>query len=204
MSLTKKPQYFPVKITDKMIAQRVALALRHEHVRVGAMLKHIEAVTGIPAKTASKWIEGHYSPKSRHLLTLATYYPEVLRAICEMMGIESVWQHAVQIGLIDAMRSQLNARWKKWKKPATIGDKLVTIHACVDRHLTGQMNHRQLWFLGQLQQGHEMHLQNLLDVWNIHQRTAKRDLAGMMEARVIVARRFGRNCRYELSNRYSS
>lgn len=198
MSFTKNPQNFPLKITDKMIAQKVASALRQEHAHVSAMLKHIEAVTGIPAKTASKWIEGHYAPKSRHLLALLAHYPEVLRAVCEMTGMESVWHHAVQVGVVDSMRVQLDARWKRWKKPPSIGDKLVTIHVCVDRHLTGQMNHRQLWFLGQLQQGHEMHIQNLMDVWGIHQRTAKRDLSGMMEAKVIVPVRSGRTCRYTL------
>ena len=43
-----------------------------------------------------------------------------------------------------------------------------------------------------------MHLQNLMDVWDIHQRTAKRDLSGLMEAKVIVAKWSGRKCRYEL------
>ena len=194
MSFTKKPQYFPLKITDKMIAQNVALALRQEHAHVSAMLKHIEAVTGIPAKTASKWVDGHYAPKSRHLLTLMACYPEVLHAICDIAGMESLWQHAVQMGLVDAMRMQLDARWKRWNKPPSIGDKLVTIHVCVDRDLTGQMNHRQLWFLGQLQQGHEMHIGDLIDVWGIHVRTAKRDIAGLLELKLLNAKRLGRKC----------
>lgn len=181
-----------------MIAQNVASALRQEHAHISAMLKHIEAVTGIPAKTASKWIEGHYAPKSRHLLTLMACYPEVLRAICEMAAMESLWQHKVQMGLVDTMRTQLDARWKRWNKSPSIGDKLVTIHVCVDRHLTGQMNHRQLWFLGQLQQRHEVHVGNLVDVWGIHVRTAKRDIAGLLESKLVNTKRSGRKCIYEL------
>ena len=198
MSFTKKPQYFPLKITDKMIAQNVALALRQEHAHVSAMLKHIEAVTGIPAKTASKWVDGHYAPKSRHLLALMTCYPEVLRAICDIAGMESLWQHAVQMGLVNAMRTQLDTRLKRWQQSPAIEDKFVPIHVRVDARIAVQLNQRQLWYLGQLQQGEQMIASNIVETWRVHSKTARRDVKGLLEAKLIVAIKSGRSHRYEL------
>lgn len=68
----------------------------------------------------------------------------------------------------------------------------------VDRHHVGQMNQRQLWFLGQLQQAHEVHLDDLIKVWLVHERTAKRDIAGLLGAKLLLAVRSGRKCRYQL------
>ena len=199
MSFTKKPQYFPPKITDKMIAQNVAEALRYEHAHISAMLKHIEAVTGIPAKTVSKWIEGHYAPKSRHLLTLMACYPEVLHAICDIAGMKSLWQHAVQMGLVDTMRTQLDTRWKRWQQSPAIGDKFVPIHVRVDARIAVQLNQRQLWFLGNLQQGGKMVAANIVETWCVHAKTARRDVKGLLEAKLVVAIRAGRTNQFKLS-----
>ena len=182
-------------ITDAIIAKKMSSALRREHEDVHSAIKHIERITGINGLTASNWYKGRYAPKSSYLLILARHYPEVLRTLVMLLGMEPLWQYAVSLGLPETMHSKLN---EKRNQRSAIGDKPVTIHVRVDRHLTGQMNHRQLWFLGQLQLGNEMHIQNLMDVWDIHQRTAKRDLSGMMGAKVIVAIRLGRTCRYKL------
>jgi Fic family protein len=168
-----------------MIAEHVSSALRREHVNISAALKHIEGITSIPAKTASKWYEGKYAPKSRHLLTLAAHYPEVLQAVCELMGMGSVWRQAVRMGVVESMRAQLNERWEKWNKLSMKRDKFVLIRVQVDAHTAVQLNQRQLWFLGQMQQGYIMRAENLVDTWRIHAKTARRDLKGLLEAELI-------------------
>ncbi|MFN9114968.1 MAG: hypothetical protein ACK5XN_33320, partial [Bacteroidota bacterium] len=64
--------------------------------------------------------KGKYAPKSRHLLTLASHYPEVLQAVCELMGMGAVWRQAVSMRIIETMRARLqggksgiNCRWKR-------------------------------------------------------------------------------------------
>ena len=192
MSFTQKPQNFPAKITDKILAQHIAAALRQEHANINAMLKHIEAITGIPAKTACKWIDGQYAPKSRHLLILAACYPEVLRIICETMGMESIWQHALQAGIVDAMRAQLDARWNRWQNRSSIGDKFVLIRVRVDARFATQLNQRQLWFLGELQQGNQMQIADIVRTWHVHAKTAQRDIKGLSVAKIIVITKTGR------------
>ncbi|MDX2094443.1 MAG: hypothetical protein SFW64_00645 [Alphaproteobacteria bacterium] len=187
------------KITDKMIAKRVSDALRHEHADIHSVIKQIERITGINALTASNWYKGRYAPKARHLLMLASYYPQVLYAVCEMMAAAPVWQDEIDAQVVKAMQQHLEQRWHGWKKSPPIGDRSVTIRVHVDRHYAGQMNQRQLWFLGQLQQGHAIHIEDLMAVWGIHERTAKRDVSGLLTAGLIIAARSGRTCRYQLS-----
>lgn len=198
MSFSKKDHYFPCTISDEMIAKSVAAALRQEHANISAALKHIEGVTGIPAKTASKWYTGRYAPKSRHLLILAAHYPEVLQAVCELMGMDAVWRHAVSARLVETMRSQLNARWEKWNKSSMEMDKFVLIRVRLDAHKAIQLNQRQLWFLGQLQQGYTMRAEDLVDTWHVHAKTARRDVKGLEEAHLISSTKRGGQRWYQL------
>lgn len=199
MSPVRNDRYLLPKITDAMIAKRVSEALRQEHANVHAAVKQIERITGISAMTARHWYDGIYAPKSRHLLMLAVFYPQVLYAVCEMMSADPMLQHGVDPHAAQAMQSHLEKQWRGWKKPDPIGDRSVTIRVRVDRHYAGQMNQRQLWFVGQLQQGHEVHIDDLMNTWAIHQRTAKRDIAGLLGAKLVVALRSGRKCRYILA-----
>ena len=191
MSFTKKDHYLPCGISDEMIAEHVSAALRQEHANISAALKHIEGITGIPAKTASKWYKGEYAPKSRHLLTLAAHYPEVLQAVCELMGMGAVWRQAVRLGVVKIMRARLNERWEKWNKLPMKEDKFVLIRVRVDAHTAVQLNQRQLWFLGQLQQAFRMRSEDIVDTWRVHGKTAGRDVKGLQEAGLIKAVKHG-------------
>ena len=198
MPTTKKDHYFPCIISDEMIAKSIAAALRQEHANISAALKHIEGVTGIPAKTASKWYKGQYAPKSRHLLTLASHYPEVLQAVCELMGMGVVWRQAVGARVVETMRSRLDERWEKWNKLSMEKDKFVLIRVRLDAHKAVQLNQRQLWFLGQLQQGYKMRAEDLVDTWHVHAKTARRDINGLQEACSISSTKYGGYRWYEL------
>ena len=198
MSPVRNDRYLLPKITDAMIAKRVSEALRQEHANVHAAVKQIERITGISAMTARHWYDGVYAPKSRHLLMLAVFYPQVLYAVCEMMSADSILQHGVDPHAAKAMQSHLEKQWDGWKKPEPIGDRSVTIRVRIDRRHTRQINQRQLWFLGQLQQGHEIHTDDLVTTWVVHQRTAKRDIAGLIDAKLVQTIRVGRKCCYKL------
>jgi hypothetical protein len=78
-------------------------------------------------------------------------------------------------------------------------DKFVLIRVRVDAHIAMQLNQRQLWFLGQLQQGYRMHIYELMVMWRVHMKTAKRDAAGLLQTGLIRAVKQGRQCHYELA-----
>ncbi len=197
MSPVRNDRYLLPQITDSMIAKRVSEALRQEHENVHGAVKQIERITGINALTARHWYDGVYAPKSRHLLMLAVYYPQVLYAVCEIMSPETISKNGIDIHAAKAMQSHLERHWQGWKKPEATGDRSVTIRVRIYRHYAGQMNQRQLWFLGQLQQGHSMHVDDLVETWSVHSRTAKRDIAGLVESGLVCAIRSGRKCSYQ-------
>lgn len=198
MSPVRNDRYLLPKITDEIIAKRVSDALRQEHKNVHAAIKQIERITGIKALTARHWYDGVYAPKSRHLLMLAVYYPQVLYAVCEIMSPETISSNGIDMHAAKAMQTHLERHWEGWKKPQAIGDRSVTIRVRVDRQYAGQLNQRQLWFLGQLQQGMAIHAGDLVKTWDVHIRTAKRDIAGLLESKLVNAKRSGRKCSYEL------
>ena len=187
MSLPKKDHYFPRQISDAIVAEYVSAALRQEHSDISAALKHIERITGIPATTARKWYKGKYAPKSRYLLSLAMHYPDVLQAICELMGFGDLWREVIRPRVEDDMRARLDAKRGKWKKTSSVTDKFVLICVRVDARTAVQLNQRQLWFLGQLQQGYKMRAKDLVNTWRVHAKTAGRDVKGLQEAGLIHA-----------------
>lgn len=172
-------------LTDEMIARQVCSALRHEHANTTAALKHIERITGIPAATAGKWYGGRYAPRSRHLLTLAAHYPEVLRLVLEFMGVEALWQEAIHLHVVERMRAQLDSRLHGWHSASRYRERFVLIRAHIDACLALQLNQRQLWFLGQLQQGYDLPTDALAQTWQVHTRTARRDIRGLLQAELI-------------------
>ena len=112
-----------------------------------------------------------------------------------LLGMEPLWHHAVSLGLVETMHSKLN---KKMSQRSAIGDKFVPIHVQVDARIAVQLNQRQLWFLGQLQQGDKMVAASIVENWHVHSKTAGRDVKGLLEAKLVVAMRIGRMKRYEL------
>ncbi len=79
-----------------------------------------------------------------------------------------------------------------------IVDKSVLIYVRVDAHIAVQLNQRQLWFLGQLQQGYKISSEELVNMWRVHSKTAGRDVKGLQEAGLIHCVKHAKQRRYEL------
>lgn len=87
----------------------------------------------------------------------------------------------------------LNTTWKTGNKfgneTATTGqiysDNSVTINVTIPSSLAGLLNHRQLWFLGRLQQGWLPNAENIESVWRVSLRTARRDIALLTDIGLI-------------------
>ncbi|MFN9114969.1 MAG: hypothetical protein ACK5XN_33325 [Bacteroidota bacterium] len=77
-------------------------------------------------------------------------------------------------------------------------DKFVLIRVRLDAHKAVQLNQRQLWFLGQLQQGYKMRAEDLVDTWHVHSKTAGRDVKTLQEANLISSSKHGGYRWYEL------
>ncbi|MDE3015748.1 MAG: hypothetical protein KGI29_02360 [Pseudomonadota bacterium] len=185
MSVTKKGHSGHSGITNKILGKMVRAALLEAHADMSASLRHIARNTGISYSTVGKWYKYEYTPKSNHLLIIASLYPQVLQMLLEHMGFGSLWQEAMRMGIVETMRTRLDEKCKNRNKLSMERDKFVHIYVRVDAHTAVQLNQRQLWFLGQLQQGYIMHAGNLVDTWQIHAKTARRDLKGLLKAGLI-------------------
>jgi len=182
-----------------MIVKRISAALRYEHAAITAAIKQIGKITGIEDNTASRWYAGKYAPKSRHLLMLSAHFPQMLQAVCELMVMSAVWQEAVRMGVVEMMRGRLDEKYKNWKKPSSEVDNFVHIRVRVDARKAGQLNQRQLWFLGEVQHGRKMYARDLVRTWHVHAKTAGRDVKGLLKAELIRPVNRCRACWYEES-----
>ena len=163
-------------LTEETMAQQLALALRVEHAHTDAVVKRIARATGLNSLTIRKWYEARNTPKVAHLMLLAQSYPAVRLLVLEWLGILPADAHQI-----------LSLRIP----PATPSNPIYTpdhvgINVQVPLKLEGILNHRQLWFLGQLQNGAIMKAADLTKIWGITPRTTERDLAGLLAAGAII------------------
>lgn len=183
MSLKNKDKVFTVKITDQMVAVQVANALRAEQSESTAAMKNISNLTGINLPTISKWYNGINAPKSSHLLTLARIYPAVLRILLEMIGREDLWALCKEYSIPEKMNKAAN---RIPPKIDIYSAKSVTINVMLNSQMAGQFNPRQLWFLLQLQQESRVTCNDIVSIWKVTLRTARRDIAGLEEAGMVA------------------
>ncbi len=168
--------------------------MRKEHAKSDAAVKRIERITGANSNSIKKWISGRHAPKSGHLLLLAKSYPHILRMVLELIGRSDVWDICAQQSIPQKM---LANSLRKTVEKRVYYDRFVGVNVVVDSHIAGQFNQRQLWFLGKLQQGHKLKTNDIAPVWRVTARTAQRDIAGLMEARLIQFTGAPRNGHYQ-------
>jgi len=180
MSPRKNRKTLLNRIDDEFIAIAVSKALHQEYTELTTAIKWIERITGIEAETASKWYRGLHTPKSAHLLMLAAQYPEVLHALCELIGMDDLWHAAIRDNIPQSMRSRLTKKYPMHR--GIRSGKFVTPKVDSGTKTSIKFNQRQVWFLEQLQQGYKLQTKDIMILWDVHKRTAKRDVAGLSVA----------------------
>lgn len=158
---------------DPTMAQQVALALRLEHANTDAVVKRIARTTGMSCATVRKWYEARNTPKVSHLMLLARTYPKVQTLVSQWMTCEPCESESM--------------RWLNQAKLAPIyTPDHVGINVRLPNKVAGILNHRQLWFIAQLQLGISVRGRDLRKVWHLTTRTAERDLARLVAIKAIV------------------
>lgn len=196
MSSIEKDQVLLEEITDQMVAALVANALHAEHVDTNAVIKRIGRLTGANLHSIRKWYQGLNAPKSAHLLMLAKIYPNVLRRMLETIGRYDAWELCTENEIPEKMEST----FYKSSNRDIYSIKFVTINVVVDARVADQFNHRQLWFLGQLQRGNKVKADDIATIWHVALVTAKRDVAGLIKARMIAFMGARKNGWYIVAN----
>jgi hypothetical protein len=185
MSFSKIDQVFPLRlhaISDAELAKIVAHALRHDFGETPSSIKHIGKLTGANLRTIKNWYDAGNVPSAGHLLLLARSSTTLLRFILEQIGGGDLWD---AFDLLEGGENQSPEPQKVSQSLTIYGDNFVTISVSMDRNKVNEFNLRQLWFLGQVQHGKTLRLNDFCKVWDVTLRTAKRDAALLIEKRAI-------------------
>lgn len=185
MSYPKMDRLFPLensRLTEVELALRIATALRDDFDDFSSSIKHIGQQTGANLRAIKNWIDARNAPSSIHLLALARISPSTLRIVLEQVGGSD---------LFDAFEL-LSPRPKSKKMtskniiPLTIySAENCTINVSIAREVASKTNQRQLWFLGHLQQRRQLKARDIVVYWRVSTRTAKTDLARMIQMGLI-------------------
>jgi hypothetical protein len=160
---------------NREIAHRIAVALRADYGNKYSSIKQISKHTQASLSTIKKWFDGHNPPNSANLITLARRSPSVLRVVLELIENPtelSVKKEVPPTAVIAAL-------------PAFYSEKSFGINVRVDFAVGSQLNARQLWFLGLLQQDHKLKAEHIAVTWCVTHRTGESDIAELMRLKLV-------------------
>jgi hypothetical protein len=182
MSNQKIDQNLPIILDDQTVAVMVANALREEHQNDTSSVKKIGQITGVSLHTINKWYRAVNAPNSANLLTLAQHYPAILKGLLVLLGRYDIWELCVVNNIPEIMSSRSqNSR----SRQSVYEDKYVHINVFLKYNIAIKLNHRQLWFIGQLQLGKKLKANDISKLWLVSIKTANRDIAAILEHKII-------------------
>ncbi len=185
MSVSKNDQVFPKKTStevERKIALAVSRALRQDYSELTSAVKWIGRKTGAHPRAIRNWYEARNAPNSVHLLLLARSSAHVLRILLELIERVDLAEFSER-GFSEP--EILDHTLKKILMPKFYSEKDFTIKVSVPPEVAYQLNQRQLWFLGILQQGLDARASDIASVWHVTTRTAKFDIAELIKLKLI-------------------
>lgn len=185
MSFSKMDQVFPSKLgrlSETEFAEIVAHALRHDFGETPSAIKHIGKLTGANLRTIKNWYKAGNMPSSVHLLLLGKSSSTLLKFILEQLGGGDL-RDAFE--LLNGHMTGTKGELKFSSDGGIYSDNFVTINVIVETSDIYDLNQRQLWFLGQLQKDLKLKAEDISEIWKVTLRTAKRDVAVLIEKKII-------------------
>lgn len=166
---------------EQKIAIKVAEILRHEYEGIASPVKNISLKTGVAPATIKKWYSGQNPPRLAHFLILAQNYPPILQVLLEAIGGPDLWDAFTLLG---SKLKTVSEDSTKQSRQVYSAEKLhYKYRDATANHR--QAEQRQVWFLEQLQRGQQLRADDIRVRWNVSARTAKTDIATMIELKLI-------------------
>lgn len=159
---------------ERELSQKIRNILRQEYKDVASPVKHISLKTGINAETVKKWHKNQNAPSAGHLILLARHYPAILKAML------SLSESSVSTDILQYCRGFIKDSDQK-----DDGAIFCTINVTISLNIANRLNQRQLWFLGMIQQGYDMKVEQIIETWNVSSRTAKYDISSLKKSNLI-------------------
>lgn len=197
----KLPPWKGVLATRQVYAQTMAELLRKEHGDSHRAIKQIMRQTHASERAVKHWLSGQYGPNTVYFLRLVVSSP-VIRAF--ILGLIEGPVAAKLSGPVDryalgAARAAYAAGEIAGGKPAASRGRNDPIDA-PDRDLLNdpdrpELNERQYWFLARVEEGSRCGASEIMALWQVSLKTARRDIATLKTANLICyvgSRRKGR------------
>jgi hypothetical protein len=185
MAKTKGDHIWSYKIDNRQeqkIGEKVAEILREEYTGRASPMKNISLKTGISPDTIRKWYSGRKTPYLEHFLILAQNYPAILRMFLEATGHDYLVPHIRP----QEQGSRTTEQLARPVKPQSEVENSFHIHIDISPRIASALNHRQLWFLGILQQYQQAKAAAICVQWpSITNRTARNDVAKLVKMNLV-------------------
>lgn len=166
---------------EQKIAIKVAEILRHEYEGIASPVKNISLKTGVAPATIKKWYSGRNPPRLTHFLILAQNYPSILQVLLEAIGGPDLWDAFTLLG--NKLKPPQEGQ-SRYIERIYSAEKLHYKYQDVTANRR-QAEQRRVWFLEQLQQGQQLKFDDIVIRWKVSPRTAKSDIAAMVELKLI-------------------
>ena len=185
-------------------AKTVAELLRKEHEDSHGIIKRLMRQTGASEKSVKHWLSAQHGPDTIYFLRLVVSSP-VIRAF--VSGL--VEGRNADLSTYSAECSSLAAAREAYRLGVVAsGRQAVPVRGNDPEHVLEhdpvnvpdhwELNERQRWFLLRLEQGSRCRATDIVSVWNVSLKTARRDIGGLQQAQLVEyvgSRRKGRYCR---------
>ncbi len=161
----------------------MASALRYDYGDLPSAVKQIGIQTGESLRAIRNWYEGRHAPSSVHLLRLARSSPRILQLVLEQIGGAELAEafSLLENSLVSREDSQIPVH-----QGQIYSEKNCTINDAEKREAIESLNHRQRWFIEQLQTaGRSVRTNEICLRWKVSIRTAKSDIARMALLKLI-------------------
>lgn len=167
---------------ERQITHNIREILRSHYQDFPSALKWLCARTDVRPRTARNWYEGCNPPSSGNLVVLARSYPAILRMILQLAG-----RHDLAALCIPEKEGTEYGPQNPQKSSETDQEGAIfcTINVTISLNTANRLNQRQLWFLGMIQQGYAVKAEHITGTWGISLRTAKYDIADLVETGLI-------------------
>ncbi|UWF58492.1 Fic family protein [Brucella sp. 2716] len=185
----------------EIYAQTIADLLRKEHGDSHRAIKQLMRQTDASERTVKHWLSAQHGPGTLHFLRLLVSSP-VIRAF--VLGlIEGPASRQIS-GRVDRF-SQMIAKDAYLAGEAAAGvssqgngksdPKDDPDHGPINDPETVELNERQHWFLSRVAEGGRCGATEIMLMWKVSLKTARRDIHGLQQAKLLVyvgSRRKGR------------
>jgi hypothetical protein len=183
-------------------AETIAELLKREHGGTHRAVKQVMRLTDASERTVKHWLAAQHGPDTVFFLRLLTNSP-VIRAF--VIGLIESSQAAVQDQQVKDRQSGDRSSKTPDAQPSTrdlprndpINDPKTDP---INDPITDELNERQHWFLARVGAGERCRAEDICAYWKVSPKTARRDIAALRSAGLVMYTGARRNGRYRFIN----